>query len=100
MKVIFSTRELQKWHLDFRSAQRDLGQDLARRYIQRVDILIDADNVPQLQQIPGLRCHRLKGDRKDEWAISLDRFHRLIFTVNDDRMEVVRIEEISKHYGA
>jgi proteic killer suppression protein len=99
MKVLFSTRELQQWHLDYRMAQRSLGKDLARKYIQRVDVLMDADNVPQLLLVPGLKCHQLKGDRKGQWAISLDQSHRLIFTVADNRMEVIQVEEVSKHYG-
>jgi proteic killer suppression protein len=49
-------------------------------------------------QLPGLRCHELKGDRKGQYAINLTGYYRLIFTVTDKKMEIVCIEEVSKHY--
>jgi proteic killer suppression protein len=49
--------------------------------------------------LPGLRCHALKGVRKGEYAINLSGFYRLIFTMTGNRLEIVMIEEVSKHYG-
>jgi len=34
-----------------------------------------------------------------QWALSLTGFHRLIFTLESDRLEIAMIEEVSKHYG-
>jgi proteic killer suppression protein len=48
--------------------------------------------------LPGLRCHPLKGDRKGEFAVNLTGFMRLIFTVENEQLRIVMIEEVSKHY--
>jgi proteic killer suppression protein len=46
-----------------------------------------------------LHCHPLKGERQKEWAITLKGFYRLIFTLEGQSLEIVRIQEVSKHYG-
>jgi proteic killer suppression protein len=71
---------------------------VARKYIQRVNIIKQARNIEELKVLPGLRCHPLKGDRQGHWAINLTGFYRLIFTLEGETMEIVRIEEVSKHY--
>jgi proteic killer suppression protein len=58
-----------------------------------------AANLQEVRNLPGLRCHQLLGERAGQWALNLDEFHRLIFTVVDRRMEVICVEEVSKHYG-
>lgn len=52
----------------------------------------------ELMQLPGLRCHELKGDRKGQYAIKLTGFYRIIFTVIGKKLEIACIEEVSKHY--
>jgi plasmid maintenance system killer protein len=98
MEVRFKTKQLEELYLDSRRAQRELGE-VARKYVQRVNFLRAADRFTDIRALPALRCHQLKGARSGEWAIDLNRFYRLIVTVTDDIPEVVRIEEISKHYG-
>jgi len=51
-----------------------------------------------LKKLPGLRCHPLRGDREGQWAIKLTGNYRMIFTLRGDKMEIARIEEVSKHY--
>lgn len=51
-----------------------------------------------LKALPGLRCHSLKGDRAGQYAVNLTGFYRLIFIVEGDTLNIVTIEEVSKHY--
>jgi plasmid maintenance system killer protein len=43
--------------------------------------------------------HPLKGDRKGQYAIRLGDRERLIVAFADTKLTVVRIEEVSQHYG-
>jgi len=72
---------------------------VARRYIQRINIIKHARDIDELVGLPALRCHRLKGDRQDQYAITLTKLYRLIFTLQGEALEIVQIEEVSKHYG-
>ncbi len=98
MKVQFSTKKLQKEYLDGRRAARAYGEQVARRYVLRVNLIKQSRDLDALKALPGLDCHPLKGTRKGQWAVKLTGFYRLIFTVVGDAPVIARIEEVSKHY--
>lgn len=99
MEVTFAAKRLKDCYLNPGLAVRVFGLPLAKRYVERINLMRFTPNMHELRKLPGLRCHPLKGLREGQWAINLDRFNRLIFRVMDNRMEVIRIEEVSKHYG-
>lgn len=98
MEIRFRTRKLEKQYVRHREAEKAYGKDVARKYLQRVNIIKAAKDIKELSQLPGLRCHELKGSREGQWAMNLTGFYRLIFTLEGDRPEIVCIEEVSKHY--
>jgi proteic killer suppression protein len=98
MEVRFKTRKLQRQYESSAGAERAYGSDVARRYILRINTIKQAKNIDELCALPGLRCHRLKGDRLGQWAVNLTGFYRLIFTLEGDQLQIVMIEEVSKHY--
>lgn len=71
---------------------------MARKYVHRVNIIKVTRDIEELKRLPGLRCHQLKGERSGQWAVNLTDYQRLIFTLEGDRLEIVRIEGVSKHY--
>jgi len=98
MDVEFRSRKMRKQYEDHREAEKAHGKEVARRYIERVNIIREARDIGELRRLPGLRCHPLKGDREGQWAMKLTGFHRLIFSLQGIRLEIARIEEVSKHY--
>ncbi len=98
MVVCFRTKKLESQYRDSRKAERAYGVQVARKYIQRVNIIKQTHTIEELQGLPGLRCHPLKGNRQGQWSVILKGFWRLIFTIRDDTLKVVRVEEVSKHY--
>lgn len=98
MEVFFRTRKLKKRYEESREAEKIYGREVARKYIERVNIIKQVHDINELCTLPGLRCHPLKGDRKGEWVIKLTGFYRLIFTLEGKKLEIVCIEEVSKHY--
>ncbi len=99
MEIVFRTRKLEKEYTVSAKAIKAYGSDVARKYIQRVNIIKTAKDMDELMQLPRLRCHPLKGNRQGQYAINLTGFYRLIFTLVGNQMEIVCIEEVSKHYG-
>jgi len=99
MLVEFRTRKLESEYEDSKKAVRAYGQAVATRYIERINIIKHTSSIEELEQLPVLNCHPLKGNRDGEWSIKLTGFMRLIFTVHGDELEIVRIKEVSKHYG-
>ena len=98
MLVKFRTKALRNQYETSGKAIAAYGKAVGRKYIQRINIIKTTRNINELAGIRALRCHPLKGKRDGEWAIDLSDFYRLIFTVQGDKMEIIRIEEVSKHY--
>jgi len=97
--IEFRTRRLKKCYRSPKEGEAQWGRQVARRYIQRVDVLQAIKRVDDLRAFPPFRFHRLKGGRTGQYAISLTDRVRLIFTVKAEGRDVIRIEEVSKHYG-
>ncbi len=98
MEIRFKTKSLQKQYEFSNEAFKAYGEQVGRKYIQRINIIKKSRNIEELKSIRTLRCHPLKGDRKGEWSIILTGFYRLIFTLHGENLEIARIEEVSKHY--
>lgn len=99
MIVHFRTTRLEECYRKHRKAYREFGPEVGRKYIERVNIIKATPHLDTLIKQRTLRCHPLKGKRKGQWAINLTGSVRLIFTIADNELQIVRIEEVSKHYG-
>jgi len=99
MEVTFRTRKLKREYMCSKKAARAYGAEVARRYIERINIIKSAADIEELEKLPAIDCHPLKGNRRGKWAVKLTGYMRLIFTLQGENFEVVRIEEVSKHYG-
>jgi proteic killer suppression protein len=99
VEVTFRTRKLERQYRESDKAIRACGAKVGRKYISRINIIKQAKDIDELMNLPVLRCHPLKGDRAGQYAIVLTGFYRLIFTLKGNTLEIVHIEEVSKHYG-
>jgi proteic killer suppression protein len=99
LEIDFASRRLERCFREHRAAVRAFGDEVARRYIQRINLMKAARGLDELTRLPALRCHPLKGQRAGQYAIDLTGFYRLIFTLHGESLTIARIEEVSKHYG-
>ncbi|MGB5750050.1 MAG: type II toxin-antitoxin system RelE/ParE family toxin [Desulfobacterales bacterium] len=99
MKITFRTRKLEREYCQSDRATKAYGEVVARKFIERINIIKQVKNIEELEALPALRCHPLKGKRIGQYSIKLTGFYRLIFTLKGDALEIVQIEEVSKHYG-
>jgi proteic killer suppression protein len=99
VQVTFRTARLQKCYTDSAAAARAWGNKVGRRYIERVNVLKAAKSAGDLHAIAALRFHPLKGKQAGRHAMTLVDRWRLIVSFEDDALTVVRVEEVSAHYG-
>lgn len=99
MEIAFRTRKLEREYREYARAVKSYGSEVARRYIQRINIIKQAKDIEELKSLPALRCHSLRGNYRGEYAITLTGFYRLIISLKGNALEIVQIEEVSKHYG-
>ncbi len=97
MEVQFRTGRLRTCYERYREGEREWGPEVARRFIQRINLLYAAETVSDLRTMRALRFHALKGERQGTFALELDRRMRLIVTF--PAPGTVGIEEVSTHHG-
>jgi len=51
--------------------------------VERILTILDAAETPQALDLPRYRLHRLKGDLKGYWAVTVRANWRIIFTFED-----------------
>ena len=99
MQIKFRTKKLEKQYLRKTEAIKAYGPNVAKKYILRIGILKSAKCFDDLYDISVLDFHPLTGNRKGQFAIKLTGFYRLIITNDGEVFDIVKIEEVSGHYG-
>jgi proteic killer suppression protein len=51
--------------------------------VERILTVLDAATIPQALDLPRYRLHRLKGNRKEFWAVTVRANWRIIFRYED-----------------
>ena len=83
MEITFRGNKLRKLTKNDKKATQKLGTRRASLYKQRLDDLRDSESLEEVRHLPG-NYHKLKGDRKGQWACDLDHPFRLIFEPHED----------------
>ncbi len=99
MLVTFRTARLERCYTSSKVGQREWGDKVARRYIERVNILKASRSAAELSKVPSLRFHAMKGTKRGHHSITLVDRWRMEISFQDDALTIVRIEEVSAHYG-
>jgi proteic killer suppression protein len=55
------------------------------------------EDVRELSRVPGWRCHRLSGDRKGAWSLTVTRNWRITFRVDEAAGEIFDLDYEDYH---
>ena len=101
MIVKFNNPYLKKLYDDKPVKKLAFSKELVIQFKKTVLRLKQVDNSQQLRQFRGLNFEALKGDKKGLHSVRVNQQYRLEFQLENDNItlvEVVLIEELSKHY--
>ena len=101
MIVKFNNPYLEKLYDDKPVKKLAFSKELVIQFKKTVLRLKQVDNSQQLRQFRGLNFEALKGDKKGLYSVRVNQQYRLEFQLENDNItlvEVVLIEELSKHY--
>jgi proteic killer suppression protein len=79
MDIGFATKKLRKTFNENRTLVAEYGRDRAARITNRMAVLANASRLADVPTVPPERCHRLTGDRKDQFAVDVGANWRLLF---------------------
>ena len=78
MDISYKDKKLEKYANDNKLATKKLGQRMADIFKQRLDDLEGCETLEDVKFLPG-KFHELTGNRKGQWACSLEHPYRLVF---------------------
>lgn len=91
MIINFADKETEK--LFMKGVSRKYPQEIIRRTIQLLFIIDSASGLEDLSSPPGNKLHRLSGDMKGFWGISINKQWRIIFRFKDENAYDVKITD-------
>jgi plasmid maintenance system killer protein len=100
MELVFASRKLRRCYESQAEAKKSWPETVAVKYALRISQMGIVKNFDDLQRLPALHVHPLKGKRKEQWSLTIHERWRLIFKVDRiDGVEIIHILEVSNHYG-
>lgn len=98
MKLLYQTSEVAKVCTNNREATRLLGEVCVKYLKRRIKQIESAASIEDLFQGPG-KWHPLKGDRKGEFAASLQGGWRLVASFDNQTNDLVaRLETVENYH--
>ena len=98
LDIVYKNKRIKKICTDASFAERNYGKDMAYKIHQRVDEISAADTVEMMIQCHIGRCHKLKNNRKGQYAVDLIHPYRLVFKKNGDEIQIANILEIVDYH--
>lgn len=98
MRIEYRTARLRQAYEESDAAIRRWGVAVARKYIQRLEVLYAAQDFDEVRQLRSLRAHPLKARREGQWALDLTGRWRLI-VIPSDNGKTATVVEVTDHYG-
>lgn len=98
MYIEYRTNKLRKCCLKFKAAQKTYGKKMAVKLMQRINEIIAAPTLDDLNKLPPTRCHKLTGNRAGQFAVDLEHPFRLIFepVCEDDEIYAEGVLDLKK----
>jgi proteic killer suppression protein len=87
----------QSWLEDFwnSGSNRKIPRKISKRLLRKLDMLHSTTDIIDLKSPPSNHLHKLSGDRKGEWAISVNGPWRLCFIFKDG--DIHNLELVQYH---
>jgi proteic killer suppression protein len=98
VQINYRTRKLEKVCTIAYEAEKQYGSVMAEKIQQRIDEITAAISVEMMIQFRIGRCHMLKGNRKNQYAVDLVHPYRLVFEKRGNEIQIAYITEIVDYH--
>lgn len=98
MLVEFKNKHLRRICTDASYAAKKFSTRMAEAIHMRIEQIQSMDTVEKLVQFNVGGCHKLIGNRKDQFAMALVNGYRLIFIMKGENIQIAEIIEITDYH--
>ena len=98
MKITYKNNKIKKVCTNVSEAEKRHGIEMAEKIMLRIDQISAALSVEMMIQFRIGRCHQLKGNRKNQFAVDLVHPYRLVFEKMGTEIQIANIIEIIDYH--
>ena len=98
MEIKYKSRKLEKTLTIASLTQKQYGEEMAYKINQRLQEIRASSSVEQMIQYKIGRCHLLKGNRQNQFALDLIHPYRLVFEKIGNDIQIVKILEVIDYH--
>ena len=98
MQIQYKNNKIEAVCTDISKAEKKHGTEMAERIHMRIKQIKAASSVEMLLQYKIGRCHQLKGNRKEQYAMDLVHPYRLIFEKKGEEIQIAYVMEIVDYH--
>lgn len=98
MQIEYKNKNIEKICTHADAATKKYGPQMAEKIQMRIDQISAADSIEQMVNFNIGRCHLLKGNRSNQYAMDLIHPQRLIITKLDTEIQTTCIIEIVDYH--
>lgn len=84
MEISFKTKKLEKILNSEKKITIEYGSKRGRAIMRRMKVLKNANTLADVPHLPPERCHQLKENRDEEYAVVITNQWRIVFVPNHD----------------
>lgn len=98
MKITYKNNKIKKVCTNVSEAEKRHGLEMAEKIMLRIDQISAALSVEMMIQFRIGRCHQLKGNRKNQFAVDLVHPYRLVFEKKGTEIQIANIIDIIDYH--
>lgn len=98
MQIEYKNSKIKKVCTNAFEAEKKHGKEMAEKIHLRIDQISAAFSVEMMIQYKIGRCHPLKGNRNNQYAVDLVHPYRLVFEKIGDQIQIANIMEIVDYH--
>lgn len=98
MQIEYKNSRIAKICTNIYEAEKKHGKEMAEKLHLRVKQISAASCIEMLLQYKIGRCHKLKGKRKEQYAMDLVHPYRLVFEKKGEEIQIAYIMEIVDYH--
>ena len=98
MRITYKNKKLEKICTNAYEATKTYGSRMAELIDQRISEISAIETVELMIQFHIGRCHSLKGNRQEQYAVDLVHPYRLVFEKKEDIIQIANILEIIDYH--
>ena len=98
MQIEYKNSKIKKICTNAYEAEKKHGKEMAEKIQLRIDQISAALSVEMMIQYKIGRCHSLKGNRKEQYAVDLVHPYRLVFEKKGNEIHIANIMEIVDYH--